>query len=240
MIVADVMSTEVVTVEPETSLAEAASWMVQHEISGLPVLNAHGQLIGILTEGDLLHRPELGTGGRQAGWMRGIMQSEKLAADYIHTHGRQVGDVMTRNPSFVRPDMPLSKAAELMRQKRVKRLPVIQGDSLVGMLSRFDILRALAERLGESCFEISDAEIEAAIQATLTQEPWAPRDGISFSAKAGRVTLEGKVNCEAVSRALGILIRNTRGVSQVENMLEVKGVEQPNFIGSEERVFSDL
>lgn len=221
MIVADVMTTEVVAVDPETSLAEAASWMVRHRVSGLPVLDAAGKLIGILSEGDLLHRPELGTCGRQAGWMRGILRAETLAAEYAHTHGRQVGDVMTRNPSFVRPDLPLAKAAELMRQKQVKRLPVVREDSLVGMLSRFDILRALATRLEESCIEATDAEILDDIEAALAQEPWAPRDGVRFGVSNGRVRIEGRIGSEQEARAIAILARNTRGVTGIENGLEV-------------------
>ncbi len=221
MIVADVMTTEVVAVDPETSLAEAAGWMVRHRVSGLPVLDAAGKLIGILTEGDLLHRPELGTCGRQAGWMRGILRAETLAAEYAHTHGRQVGDVMTRNPSFVRPDLPLAKAAELMRQKQVKRLPVVREDSLVGMLSRFDILRALATRLEESCIEATDAEILDGIETALAQEPWAPREGVRFGVSNGRVRIEGRIGSEQEARAIAILARNTRGVTGIENGLEV-------------------
>lgn len=221
MIVADVMTTEVVAVDPETSLAEAAGWMVRHRVSGLPVLDAAGKLIGILTEGDLLHRPELGTCGRQAGWMRGILRAETLAAEYAHTHGRQVGDVMTRNPSFVRPDLPLAKAAELMRQKQVKRLPVVREDSLVGMLSRFDILRALATRLEESCIEATDAEILDDIETALAQEPWAPREGVRFGVSNGRVRIEGRIGSEQEARAIAILARNTRGVTGIENGLEV-------------------
>lgn len=221
MIVADVMTTEVVAVDPETSLAEAAGWMVRHRVSGLPVLDAAGKLIGILTEGDLLHRPELGTCGRQAGWMRGILRAETLAAEYAHTHGRQVGDVMTRNPSFVRPDLPLAKAAELMRQKQVKRLPVVREDSLVGMLSRFDILRALATRLEESCIEATDTEILDGIETALAQEPWAPREGVRFGVSNGRVRIEGRIGSEQEARAIAILARNTRGVTGIENGLEV-------------------
>lgn len=221
MIVADVMTTEVVAVQPETSLAEAAGWMVRHHVSGLPVLDADGKLIGILTEGDLLHRPELGTCGRHGGWMRGIMRAETLAAEYAHTHGRQVGDVMTRNPTFVRPDMPLAKAAELMRHKQIKRLPVIRDDSLVGMLSRFDILRALAARLDESCEEASDAEILTAIETAMADEPWVPRTGMRLYVQQGHVKIEGKVGSAHEARALGILVRNTRGVTAVENCLEI-------------------
>lgn len=221
MVVADVMTTEVVAVEPETSLAEAAAWMVRHRVSGLPVLDDSGKLIGILTEGDLLHRPELGTCGRPAGWMRGIMRAETLAAEYAHTHGRQVGDVMTHNPTYVHPDLKLAKAAELMRQKQVKRLPVLDDDRLVGMLSRFDILLALAARLEDSSVEMSDDEILDDIQAALAQEPWAPRAGVDFIVCRGRVRIVGRVGSVNEARAVNILVRNTRGVMEVEDGLEI-------------------
>ena len=221
MIVADVMTRDVVAIDPQTSLATAAGWMVSHQISGLPVLDQAGRLVGILSEGDLLHRPELGTCGKPAGWMRGIMRVETLAADYAHTHGRQVGDVMTRNPSFVRPDLKLAKAADLMRQKQVKRLPVLQGETLVGMLCRFDILRALAPLLDEAPQEAADEEIRAAIEQAMALEPWAPRQGISLAVRNGAVRLAGHVGSPQEARALCILAANIGGGVSVEDQLQI-------------------
>lgn len=220
MIVADVMNRDVVAVRPDTSLAEAARWMVQRHASGVPVLNDAGRLIGILTEGDLLRRPELGTSPRPSSRLKGLVQTSSLAAEYAHTHGRLVGDVMTPNPSFIRPDMSLAKAAELMLHKRVKRLPVLQEDALVGMLSRFDMLKALAALLPEGREESSDEEISTSIAAALQAEAWAP-SGIAISVSAGSVHLSGRVFTEEEARALRVLVRNTRGVAALVDALHV-------------------
>lgn len=230
MIVADIMNRDIVTVRPDTSLAEAAHWMVQHHISGLPVLDEAGRLVGILTEGDLLRRPELGTSHRQGGWLKGLMQTAALATEYAHRNGRHVGDVMTHNPTFVRPEMSLTKATELMLHKKVKRLPVLQDDILVGMLTRFDLLTALAPRLIISPEEASDVEISASLDAAITAEPWAPQSGIAINVKAGSVRLEGTVFTEEEARALRILVRNTRGVTDLIDLLEIAEPAIPRTI----------
>jgi CBS domain-containing protein len=221
MIVAEVMTRDIIAVQPATSLGEAARWMVQHHVSGLPVLDDDGRLIGILTEGDLLRRPELGTSSRQASWLKGFMKTAAMAAEYAHTHGRRVGDVMTRNPVFVRPEASLTKATELMLQKRVKRLPVLQDDKLVGMLTRFDVLTTLAGKLTEQKMEVDDAEIAAAISAALAREPWAPKQGLVVSVAKGVVQMEGRVFSEEEAHALRVLVENTDGVAEVLDCLDI-------------------
>jgi CBS domain-containing protein len=221
MIVSEVMTRDIVAVQPGTSLAEAAYWMVRHHVSGLPVLNDEGRLVGIVTEGDLLRRPELGTSTQQANWLRGFMKTASLAAEYAHTHGRYVGDVMTPNPVFVRPETSLLKAAELMLQKRVKRLPVLQDDALVGVISRFDLLIKLADKLVDRLEEVDDVEIEAAIAAAMKQEPWAPKTGVEIRVKGGIVKLEGRVFSEEEAHALRILVENTSGVIELQDCMEI-------------------
>jgi len=221
MIVADVMSREVVAVRPETSLAEASAAMMRHLVSGLPVLDETGRLVGILSEGDLLRRPELGTCTRQGAWLKGFNRTEALAAEYIHTHSRRVGDVMTPNPTFVRPEMTLTKAIELMLAKRVKRLPVLSGECLVGIISRFDLLTALSARLTEETQEVSDDVITTALAEALAREPWAPRSGVTLSVADGVVTLRGHVFSSPEARALCVLAENTAGVRAINDELDV-------------------
>ncbi|WP_298284201.1 CBS domain-containing protein [Acidocella sp.] len=221
MIVADVMSREVTTVVTTTSLAAAARLMVTRHISGVPVLDGTDRLAGILTEGDLLRRPELGTGGRQAGWLKGLATSADLASAYAHTNSRFVGDVMTPNPVFIRPEMSLTKATELMIGRRVKRLPVLRAERLVGMLTRFDLLTALSARLPEHNGEAPDDEIHAAIASALASQPWAPQSGVRYAVQAGCVRLEGQVFSSAEARALRVLAQNTKGVKHVVDALRV-------------------
>lgn len=196
--------------------------MLHRQVSGLPVLDEHGHLVGILTEGDLLRRPELGTCSKPAGWMKGFAKSAALAAEYVHTHGRRVGDVMTPNPTFVRPEMKLAKAIELMLAKRVKRLPVVSGDTLVGVISRFDLLTALESRLAEPTTARSDAEIAADFTTALAAEPWAPRTGLSVEVEEGTVTLRGTVFSAEEARALAVLAENLPGVRAVHEALDLR------------------
>jgi CBS domain-containing protein len=221
VIVEDLMIRDIVAVQPDTSLADAAQAMLAHQIGGLPVLNDAGHLVGILTEGDLLRRPELGTSGRQANWLRGFVKSAALAAEYAHTNGRAVGDVMTRNPVFVRPETPLAKAAELMLQRRVKRLPVMHGEALVGMISRFDLLRALAPKLHHPSKDASDAEISAAIEQALSEQPWAPRSGLAIMVSANTVYVAGGIYSHEERRAILILASNIPGVKSVIDQMEL-------------------
>ena len=225
MIVAELMSRDVVTVQPGTHLADAAQCMLRRHISGLPVLNDAGHLVGILSEGDLLRRPELGTNGRQAVWLKAFLQPASLAAEYVHTHSRLVGDVMTTPPIFVRPETSLAKAAELMLQKRIKRLPVLQGDTLVGVISRGDLLTALAPKLVDENQEVGEAEILGAIQAALAKELWAPA-GLNVTVTGSVVQLEGFIFSEEERRAVKVLAENTPGVRQVVDLLEM---EDPRF-----------
>ncbi len=221
MIVADIMQTGILAVQPQTSLAQAASLMVQHHISGLPVRDDAGKLVGILTEGDLLRRPELGTSQRQPGWLKGLLMTAALAGEYIHSHGRTVGDVMTRNPVYVRPEMSLTRAAALMQCKKIKRLPVLRDRALVGMLTRFDLLTALSARLNVAEPNASDADIAASIKAELAQQIWAPKFGILVSVSAGCVSLSGQAETEEQVHALEILVLNTGGVKALRSALIV-------------------
>ena len=149
MIVADLMHKNVVSVLPETSLADAVRIMLAQRVSGLPVVSSAGRLVGVVTEGDLLRRAELGTEGRQVGWFKSFLMPGRAAEDYVATHGRHVSEVMTSEPIFVTPETPLAEVADIMRSKRVKRLPVLDYGALVGVVSRSDLLRALALKLIE-------------------------------------------------------------------------------------------
>ena len=221
MIVAELMCRDIVTVQPESSIAEAAQSMLRHRVSGLPVIDKSGHLVGILTEGDLLRRPELGTEGRRAAWMKALINPASLAAEYVHTHSRHVSDVMSRNPVFVRPETSLAKAAELMQHKRVKRLPVLQGETLVGVISRFDLLTALAPKLIPATEEVGEQEIQETILAALARELWAPKSGLRVQVTGTAVYLEGMVYSEDERRAARVLAENTRGVNMVVDRLEL-------------------
>src|SRR3978361_1135458 len=128
MIVADIMTKNVITVQPDTALADAARIMLDQHLSGLPVIDNAGRLVGLVTEGDLMRRAELDTQGAPVGWLRAFLMPASVAADYVRTHGRHVAEVMTRTPISVAPGTALADVAALMRAKRIKRLPVVEND----------------------------------------------------------------------------------------------------------------
>ncbi len=140
---AELMTRDIVTVGPEAPLADAIRLMLEHRVSGLPVVDEAGRLVGLLMEGDLLHRAETGTDAVRMGWLKALVARGRMAERYVHTHGRRVRDVMTRQVLCVAPDQPLAEVVSLMVNKNVERLPVVRQGQLVGFLTRSDILRQL-------------------------------------------------------------------------------------------------
>jgi CBS domain-containing protein len=141
---ADVMTRRVISVPPDASIEDAVKLMLDRGISGLMVVDASGHLAGVVTEGDLLRRSELGTGRQRSWWLRLLVSPGRQAEDFTRAHGRKVSDVMTTEVVSVDADASLTDIVELMEKHRIKRVPVTQHDKVVGVCSRADLLRALA------------------------------------------------------------------------------------------------
>jgi len=217
---ADVMTRSVLSVTPNASLVEAIRLMLGNHISGLPVIDEAGQLVGILTEGDLLRRGETGTERHRPRWLEILLGPGRLASEYVRTHGRKVDDIMTREPVSVAPEAPLDEIVELMERHRIKRVPVIEGDKLVGIVSRADFLRALARRLDEqTAAAVGDDQIRERILAELAKVSWVPRDGIEIAVENGVVNLNGVILDENEREALRVAAENVPGVRAVEDHL---------------------
>src|SRR5712671_4790207 len=144
MKVKDIMTCPVISIGPGMSVQQAAQLMLQRRISGLPVVEKSGRLVGIVTEADFLRRAETGTQRRRARWLEFLMGPGRLADEYVHTHGRKVEEVMTPDPETVSEDGELDEAVQLMEKRRIKRLPVVRGKQVVGIVSRANFLHALA------------------------------------------------------------------------------------------------
>jgi len=139
------MTRHVVTIAPNASILEALRLMLEHKISGLPVVNGEGNLAGIVTEGDFLRRAETGTERKRSRWFEFLVGPGALAADYVRSHARRVDEVMTTDIHTITEDAPLDDVVALMEKHRIKRLPVMRGGELVGILSRANLLHALAD-----------------------------------------------------------------------------------------------
>ena len=188
---ADVMSSTVIAISQDAPLSQAARLMIDNHISGLPVLDPAGHPVGVLTEGDLLQRGETGTAGKAAGWLATIFTPGRLAGTYVQTHGRRVSDVMTPDPITIDEATALADISELMRSRRVKRLPVTRDGKVVGIVSRADLVHALAKELDTPAATASDTVIRNAILAELASQPWAPAIGsagiVTVSSWAGKI-----------------------------------------------------
>ena len=215
----DVMTRNVITVERETSVADVIRLMLENNVSGLPVLD-DGKVVGILTEGDLLRRSETGTEKQRPRWLEILMGPGRMAGEYVRTHGRKVEAIMTTDLISVTGDTPLDEVVGLMERRRIKRVPVIEGEVLVGVVSRLDLLRALLRTIEAEHSEIrGDDEIREQILAELAKAAWVPRDGLSISVKDGVVDLNGVILEEKEREALRVVAENVPGVKAVEDHL---------------------
>jgi len=216
----EVMTRNVVTVGRGTPVAKAIRVMLDNHVSGLPVLDDDGKIAGILTEGDLLRRGETGTERHRPRWLEVLMGPGRMAGEYVRTHGRRVGGIMTQNVVSVTPDTALDEIVQLMERRRIKRVPVMDGDALVGVVSRADLLRALASVLEKQPSGThSDDEILEKIHAELAKVAWVPRDGLSITVQDGVVDLNGVILEEKEREALRVVAENVEGVKAVEDHL---------------------
>lgn len=214
------MSTRVVTVMPGTLLSDAMRTMLREHISGLPVVDAQGALVGMLTEGDLMRRVETETEPTHPAWLRFLLGPGRMAREFTASHARHVGEVMTRKVIAVGADAPLADAVDLMERHRVKRLPVLAGQGLAGILSRADLMRAFVSAMPDAApDDLSDAAIASRIVHAFETQRWTPRDAMSVDVRGGVVTLRGVLVDDAVREALVVLAENTAGVVRVVDQL---------------------
>ena len=215
----DVMTRNVLTVGRETSVANAIRVMLENNISGLPVLD-NGKIVGILTEGDLLRRSETGTERHRPSWVEIVMGPGRMAGEYVRTHGRKVEEIMTTDLISVAGDTPLDEVVGLMERRRIKRVPVLDGNILIGVISRADLLSSLLRVLeAQHCEHRGDDDIREQILAELAKAAWVPRDGLSISVRDGIVDLNGVILEEKEREALRVVAENVPGVTAVDDHL---------------------
>lgn len=220
MRVEDVMTHHVITVSPNDFITRAVRVMLQNKISGLPVLDVDGRLVGMITEGDLLRRAETATQRNRPRWIEFFLGPGKLAEDYTHTHGRKVREVMSSDPVTVAEETPLEDVVALMEKHSIKRVPVIRGTKVVGIVSRANLLHALARLSGEAKpSNADDKSIREAVLAELKREKWAPVDALDIIVRNGVVDLWGSITDERERAALVVAAENIPGVKAVRDHL---------------------
>jgi CBS domain-containing protein len=217
---ADIMTWPVISIEPDTPVQEAIVLMLKHRISALPVVDAGGALVGIVSEGDLLRRIELGTERHRPRWLEFLLGPGRLAAEYAHSHGRTVKEVMTTELETVGDGATLDEIVALMERRHIKRVPVMRNGKLAGIVSRANLMQALAS-LAPAAPEHSqsDAALREKLMAEMDQQPWAPKGLINIIVKDGVASLWGSITDEREREALHVLAENTPGINGVQDHL---------------------
>lgn len=217
----DIMTAQVVSVLPETPVRDVAALMIEKHISGMPVCNDKGTLVGIISEGDLLRRPELGTEKHRARWLTFFTRADEQAREFTKSHALRAGDVMTKDVLWVGEDTPLDDVVGMMEKHNIKRVPVVSHGKLVGIVSRVDMIRALATLQSEMIPPPpeTDAEIRATMNDLLKHEEWAQSAVINVIVSDGVVHLWGVIDSDEQRQALRVAAENIPGVKSVEEHL---------------------
>ena len=219
----DVMTTNVITVEPNTSVQELATLLSERGISGVPVVASDNRLVGVVTEGDLLHRAETGTERRiqrrRSRWLDTFVSDQEAARDYVKAHGRVVREIMTRDVISVSDTTELADIATLLETKRIKRVPVLRDGKLVGIVSRANLVRALAMTKSEPAIEADsdDHTIRQKLITELTGQEWVHMWAADIIVRDRVVHLWfSDDRSEEERQAVRVAAENIPGVRQVE------------------------
>jgi CBS domain-containing protein len=214
-----IMSRSVITVTPETSVVDAAKLMLRHHISGLPVVSPTGELVGIVSDGDFIRRAEIGTERKHGRWLGQLVGRGRIGADFVQSHGRTIGEIMTPQPVTVSEDTALPEIVRTMENRNVKRLPVVNGDRLVGIVTYTDFVQAIADLDPEvpgptPCDDILRSEILTALDAAACKAcrfNVVVRDGIAY--------LSGAVRNDNERLTAAVAARSVTGVREVRDRM---------------------
>jgi CBS domain-containing protein len=222
----DVMVTEVITVKPDNDVAEVAALLLANRISAAPVVDDAGTLVGMISEGDLLRRGEAGTGHERSWWLRLLMGREILAAEFLKEHSRRVGDLMTRDIVLAAPDTSVAEIATLLERHRIKRVPIVRNGKVAGIVSRANLIQALATFRKDAlqARPIADAELREKLVSRLKSEPWVRPNLVNVTVTDGTVDLWGVVDTSVEKQALRVAVEVMPGVKAVNDNVIVRPV----------------
>lgn len=214
-----IMTRPVFTVLPESTILEAANLMLERRISGLPVVDAAGKLVGIVSEGDFIRRSEIGSQRKRSRFLKFILGPGQSATDFVHEHGRKISEIMTHEPVTISEDTPIESIVTLMEKNRLKRLPVIRDDRVVGIVSRANLLQAVANLARQIPDPTADDDhIRNRIIDALGRNDWCP-SGLGVIVRDGIVHLSGVIIDERSRQAAIVCAETIAGVKKVHDHL---------------------
>lgn len=212
----DVMVRDVITIGPDADIAEAAKLLVEHDISALPVLDDDKRLVGIISEADLLRREEIGTEVRRPWWLEAVTPATTLAAEFAAAHGKKVAEVMSTHVISCGEDTSLAEIAATLERNRIKRVPITRDGSLVGIVSRSNLIQALATSAAHPGEDIdADRAIRAEVLKRLEQQPWTDFDSRNVIVADGKIHIWGLVGSDEERKALTALAEGVPGAKGV-------------------------
>lgn len=215
----DIMTPNVVSVGPDTEVRDIAQLLLKHRISAVPVVDEDRQLIGIVSEGDLMRRVKDDGDHRDAWWLT-LFAGGKDAGDYVKSHGRKAHEVMTANPLSVAEDTPLHTIARMLEKHHIKRVPVLREGKLVGIVSRANLLQGIANAaVAPTQSPSDDRQIREAILKEVENNTGVQVEGISVIVDGGAVEVWGLVESHEQKQAVSVAAENVPGVTKVENHL---------------------
>jgi CBS domain-containing protein len=216
----DVMTRHVVSIDPDATVLQAARLMLKHHLSGLPVIDGAGKLVGVLSEGDFLRRRETQTERRRSRWLEFLMGPGKIASEYTHTHGSKVSEVMTAEVQTVGENASLENIVELMERHRIKRVPVLRGGKMVGIVTRSNLMHAMVSMARSvPAAAKDDATIRERLLAEIQKQQWTPAAMTNVVVHDGVVELWGAIVDERQRAALKVAAENIPGVKAVKDHL---------------------
>jgi CBS-domain-containing membrane protein len=214
----DVMVSPVITTTPSASVKEVAQTLLTHRISGLPVIDDAGRLVGIVSEGDLMRRADLGTERHRSWWLATLFAEEDvLASEYVKQHSRKVADVMTKGVVTASPDASLGAIAGLLERHSIKRVPIVENGALVGIVSRANLIQALAGHRKGLDAPVPDAALRDRLMAHLKAQPWAHTSLLNVTVHDGVVDIWGITRSDAEKQALRVAAETMPGVRSVND-----------------------
>jgi len=215
----DVMVRDVVTVKPGDKVADAVRLLAQHDVSALPVVHDHGNVVGVISEADLVHREEISTEKERPWWLEAVTPYSTLAADFAKSHGRRVDEVMSTDVISAAEDTPLGEIATLLERHRIKRVPILRGGKLVGIVSRANLIQALASSMAQSSAggTDSDRKIRVELLDRLGSQEWTDFGNRNIIVSGGIVHLWGLVGSPQERKALLALAEGVPGVLSVSD-----------------------
>ncbi|MEO8317120.1 MAG: CBS domain-containing protein [Bradyrhizobium sp.] len=214
-----IMTRSVITVTPDDTILAAAKLMLERHVSGLPVVDTAGRLVGIVSEGDFIRRSEIGTQKKRGRWLKFLLGAGEAATDYVHERGSKISEVMTRDPLTITEDTPLDEIVTSMETNGVKRLPVMNGTKLVGIVSRANLLQAVAGLARDIPDPTADDDhIRSRIMAAVESNDWSPF-GLNAIVRDGIVHLSGVITEERSRQATIVAAENVAGVKKVHDHL---------------------